>query len=36
MKRRVEHDLWCVNNWSLWLDLRIVLRTTGRREVNLR
>lgn len=27
MKRRVELDLWYVNNWSLWLDLRILVRT---------
>ena len=27
MERRVEHDLWYVNNWSLLLDLRILLRT---------
>jgi len=27
MERRVEHDLWYINNWSPMLDLRIVLQT---------
>jgi Undecaprenyl-phosphate glucose phosphotransferase len=27
MAKRVEHDLWYIANWSLWLDLAIVLRT---------
>jgi Undecaprenyl-phosphate glucose phosphotransferase len=27
MERRVEHDIWYVNNWSIWLDIRIMLRT---------
>ena len=27
MERRVEHDLWYINNWSPLLDLKIVLQT---------
>jgi Undecaprenyl-phosphate glucose phosphotransferase len=27
MARRVELDLWYINNWSLWLDIKILLRT---------
>jgi Undecaprenyl-phosphate glucose phosphotransferase len=27
MERRVEHDLWYINNWSPLLDLKIVLKT---------
>jgi lipopolysaccharide/colanic/teichoic acid biosynthesis glycosyltransferase len=27
MKKRVEFDMQYINNWSLWLDLKILLKT---------
>ena len=29
MIQRVESDIEYINNWSLWLDLTIILRTLG-------
>ena len=27
--KRVEHDLYYIDNWSIWLDIRILLRTVA-------
>lgn len=27
MEKRVECDVWYVSNWSIWLDIRILVRT---------
>lgn len=30
MRRRVEYDLWYIENWSFWLDIQIILLTLWR------
>ncbi len=27
MSRRVSHDLWYIDNWNIWLDIAILIRT---------
>jgi len=27
MKKRMEHDLWYMDNWSIWLDIYIILKS---------
>jgi len=27
MQKRVEHDIWYIENWSFWLDIQIILMT---------
>ena len=27
MKKRMDYDLWYLNNWTIWLDLYIILKT---------
>lgn len=27
MQQRVEHDIWYIENWSLWLDFRVIIMT---------
>lgn len=30
LKMRIEHDLWYIDNWSVWLDLKIMFLTLWR------
>jgi len=30
LKERIRHDIWYVENWSLWLDIRILMMTLFR------
>ncbi|WP_136246794.1 undecaprenyl-phosphate glucose phosphotransferase [Halomonas borealis] len=30
LEARIEHDLWYIDNWSVWLDLKILLLTVWR------
>ena len=29
MESRVEHDAYYVENWSIWLDIKILFMTAG-------
>ncbi|MHA1252805.1 MAG: undecaprenyl-phosphate glucose phosphotransferase [Candidatus Helarchaeota archaeon] len=35
LKKRIEYDLWYMNNWSLWLDLKIIFLTIFSRQSRL-
>lgn len=32
MRKRIEHDIWYIENWSIWLDLKIIFLTVISRK----
>ncbi|MCK4358200.1 MAG: sugar transferase [Candidatus Cloacimonetes bacterium] len=26
IRKRVEHDLWYIENWTFWLDIKIIFK----------
>jgi putative colanic acid biosynthesis UDP-glucose lipid carrier transferase len=32
LEERIRHDIWYVENWSFWLDVRILILTFFRRD----
>jgi putative colanic acid biosynthesis UDP-glucose lipid carrier transferase len=34
MEERVKHDLWYIHNWSIWLDIKIILLTAVKGFIN--
>ncbi|BBH32127.1 undecaprenyl-phosphate glucose phosphotransferase [Pseudomonas sp. St290] len=34
MQKRVEYDLWYIDNWSLWIDMKIIFLTVFKGFVN--
>ncbi|MGE8439401.1 MAG: undecaprenyl-phosphate glucose phosphotransferase [Pseudomonas palmensis] len=34
MQKRVDHDLWYIDNWSLWLDFKIITLTVVKGFIN--
>jgi putative colanic acid biosynthesis UDP-glucose lipid carrier transferase len=30
LRKRVEHDIWYMENWTIWLDLKIIFMTVYR------
>jgi len=30
LRKRIEHDIWYMENWSIWLDMRIMFLTVYR------
>lgn len=35
LKKRIEYDLWYMENWSLWLDIKIIFKTIFSKQSRL-
>ena len=35
IQKRLDHDLWYIENWTFWLDIKIILKTVFSKQSRL-